>query len=88
MLTGMIEKNVLIDTFRTPSLTISRQGQGPAHIDGEPLNMASELDIVCHPSSLRVVSPRKSEEVKPFITPATAMFSDFKLAVNKLFHQI
>ena len=87
MLTGMIEKNVLIDTFRTPSLTISRQGGGPAHIDGEPLNMDSELDIVCHPSSLRVVSPPRTAEIKPFITPATAMSSDFKLAVNKLFHQ-
>lgn len=87
MLTGMIERNVLIHTFRTPSLTISRTHGGPVHLDGEPMQLGASLDIRCHPSSLHVIAPKKTEEIKPFITPATAMLTDFRLAVHKLFHQ-
>ncbi|MCM1521628.1 MAG: diacylglycerol kinase family lipid kinase [Muribaculaceae bacterium] len=86
MLTGMIEKNVLIHTFRTSSLTIKRNDEGPSHLDGEPLQMGPELDICCHHEGLRVIAPAKSVEVKPFITPATAMISDLRIAVQKLLH--
>ncbi|MCM1162833.1 MAG: diacylglycerol kinase family lipid kinase [Muribaculaceae bacterium] len=86
MLTGMIEKNVLIHTFRTSALTISRSGNGPSHLDGEPLQLGSHLDICCHHAALRVIAPRKNIEVKPFITPATAMISDLRVAVQKLLH--
>ncbi len=86
MLTGMIEHNVLIHHFRTSAITIDRaNGGGVAHIDGEPLDMPARLDIRCHPSLLRVFAPAVQPPVKPFITPATSMLSDFRLAVNRVF---
>lgn len=86
LLTGMIEKNVLIHTFRTPSLSITRTSDGPAHLDGEPLRMGERIDIDCHRQSLNVIAPPVPDEVKPFITPASAMLKDFYVAVNKLLH--
>lgn len=87
MLTGMIEKNVLIETFRTPSLTIFRSADGPAHLDGEPIQLGTTLDIDCHHAQLNVISAPGEPRITPFITPATAMFNDFKLAVGNLFHK-
>lgn len=86
MLTGMIERNMLIHTLRTDRLLIERtEGPGCAHIDGEPLNLEASLDICCHPRSLRVFSPLKLPTFKPFLTPAQAFLSDFRIAARKLF---
>lgn len=87
MLIGMIEHNVLVHTFRTPSLTIERTSDGPVHIDGEPLTLDSRLDIQCHHSRLHVFAPDTLPPFKPIITPAAAMLSDLKIAVNKLFQK-
>ncbi len=84
LLTGMIEKNVLIHTFRTPSLTIHRTDGGPVHLDGEPLVMGKSMDISCRHRALNVIAPPQTEEIKPFVTPATAMIKDFHIAVNKI----
>lgn len=85
MLTGMIEHNVLIQHFRTPSIIIERQQRGGVvHVDGEPLEMDRKLDIDCHPSMLTVYAPAVQPQVKPFITPATSMLEDFRLAVNRV----
>ncbi|MDE6371100.1 MAG: hypothetical protein K2K92_06390, partial [Duncaniella sp.] len=87
MLIGMIEHNVLVHTFRTPALTIERTSDGPVHIDGEPLTLDSSLDIRCHHSRLHVFAPDTLPPFKPIITPAAAMLSDLKIAVNKLFQK-
>ncbi|MDE6038048.1 MAG: diacylglycerol kinase family lipid kinase, partial [Duncaniella sp.] len=57
MLIGNIERNVLIHSFRTSSLTIRRNGAGAAHLDGEPMELEDTLDINCHYRKLRVFSP-------------------------------
>lgn len=87
MLTGMIERNVLIRTFRTSSITIERGREGAAHIDGEPLIMDRRLDIACHRRQLKVFAPEVLPPFKPIITPASAMLTDIKIAVNKLFQK-
>lgn len=86
MLTGMIEKNVLIHTFRTPALTIERSSDGPSHLDGEPMQLEREMNIRCHHAALQVIAPPRRDEVKPFITPVTDMISDIRIAVQKLIH--
>ena len=87
MLIGNIERNVLIHSFRTSSLTIRRNGAGAAHLDGEPMELEDTLDINCHYRKLRVFSPASLPPFKPFLTPATAMLADVRLAVNKLFQR-
>ena len=87
MLIGTIERNVLIHSFRTSSLTIRRNGAGAAHLDGEPMELEDTLDINCHYRKLRVFSPASLPPFKPFLTPATAMLADVRLAVNKLFQR-
>ena len=87
MLIGNIERNMLIHSFRTSSLTIRRKATGAAHLDGEPLELDEELDIKCHHRQLKVFSPASLPPFKPFLTPATAMLADVKIAVNKLFQK-
>lgn len=87
MLTGMIEHNVLIHTFRTTALTIERQNEGVVHLDGEPMEMADRLSLSCHHSQLRVFAPKSVPAFKPILTPAAAMLADFKIAINKLFQK-
>jgi YegS/Rv2252/BmrU family lipid kinase len=87
MLIGNIERNMLIHTFRTPSLTIKRSNPGAAHLDGEPLQLDDTLDIKCHHRRLKVFAPDSLPPFKPFLTPASAMLADLKLAVNKLFQK-
>ncbi len=87
LLAGMIEHNVLIRQFRTPALTIERSSGGIAHIDGEPVDLPSNLDFKCHPSLLSVFAPADEKAIKPFITPAASMLADFKLAVNRVFQK-
>ena len=87
MLIGNIEHNMLVQTFRAHSLTIERTAPGVAHLDGEPLQLDSTLSITCHPGQLSVFAPDTDTPVKPFITPAAAMFADLKLAITKIFQK-
>lgn len=87
MLIGNIEKNVLIHTFRTPSIIIERTHDGAAHLDGEPLVLDRRLDISCHHRQLKVFAPESQPAFKPIITPASAMLADFRIAVNRLFQK-
>ncbi|MDE6225849.1 MAG: diacylglycerol kinase family lipid kinase, partial [Muribaculaceae bacterium] len=45
LMTGYINKNVMIHTFRAPAAVITRNSDGPAHIDGEPLIMDKAMYI-------------------------------------------
>lgn len=87
MLIGNIEHNMLVQTFRTHSLSIERTAPGVAHLDGEPLKLDSTLRIVCHPAALNVFAPEEAGTVRPFITPATAMLADLRLALSKIFQK-
>lgn len=87
MMTGMIERNMLIHTFRTDNIVIERERRGPSHLDGEPMEMADRLDIRCHHSGLRVFTPRTVRPFKPILTPVTAMFNDFRIAVSNIFQK-
>lgn len=84
MMTGYINRNTLIHTFRAPSVTIIRHDSGPAHLDGEPVTIADTMEIRCHPAELRVYTPGE-QPFKPIITPMTSMLREIKLAVNHFF---
>lgn len=87
MLTGMIERNMLIQTFRTDNIIIEREHRGPSHVDGEPMEMDRSLRICCHHNGLRVFTPSVVHPFRPILTPVSSMFNDFRIAVNNLFQK-
>ncbi len=87
MLTGMIERNMLIQTFRTDNIIIEREHRGPSHVDGEPMEMDRSLRVRCHHNGLRVFTPSVVHPFRPILTPVSSMFNDFRIAVNNLFQK-
>lgn len=87
MMLGAIEKNMLIHTFRASELTIERQDQGPAHIDGEPLMLDAVLNIKCHPGSLRVFTPGCYSHIRPLLTPMMSIVNGLGLTIRSLFRR-
>lgn len=81
LLTGYIDRNTRIDTFRIRSARIARLEDGPVHIDGDPLRLGKNLDIVCDSSSLKVYAPEKESEFKPIVSPFLSMLSDLRYDV-------
>ena len=76
LLTGYIDRNTLIDTFRISSATLTRLRKGPAHFDGEPVELGRVLEVECSPAALRLLTPSEMPEFKPVISPIRAFFSD------------
>lgn len=86
LLTGFIEQNMLIETFKAPRVSIERNAQGAVHLDGEPRIMGWAIDIVCNPGALSIFTPRlPSEPFRPIITPARAFMRDLQYAVRQIF---
>ncbi len=84
---GYINRNTMIRTFRTPSLVIYRNGDGPAHIDGEPVIMDEIMDVKCRPAQLRMFVPSSDTRFRPILTPVRSMFRDWQIALKKLFRR-
>lgn len=84
LLTGRLDRNTLVDTFRVPSVVISRKEDGPAHIDGDPVNLGKEMRIECSPGSLKIYVPKEDVEFKPIITPLKSVISDIHYDLRAL----
>ena len=76
LMTGYLDRNTLINTFRISAATITRLEAGPAHADGEPIEMGKTLAVECRPASLRLFVPDADLRVRPIISPLKAFFSD------------
>lgn len=86
MLTGYIDRNTLIHTFRTAEATITRRHPGPAHIDGEPVTLGESTTVKCHPGALHLFTPPGDKPFRPIITPVTSMFKEIGYNINRLFN--
>lgn len=76
LLSGQIDRNRYVDTFKAKKVKIIRLKDGPAQIDGEPLNLGRKISIECRPSCLKVLSDGTEPEFQPIITPVQAFFND------------
>lgn len=85
LLTGFIDRNTLIDTFRVSAATITRLKSGPVHIDGDPLTLGTNLEITCEAAALSVYAPRIDDDFKPIVSPLRAMISDLRYDVKAKF---
>lgn len=88
MLTGMLDKNRGISTFRVPSLTIVRTEEGPVHLDGEPMHMGKKMEISCEKKALKVFSHEKEPVFTPFISPIRAILDDMRYDVMDKFRKL
>lgn len=87
LLTGFIERNMLIDTFKADEVTIERNAPGPAHLDGEPHELGSSIKISCHRGALSLFTPVVTEPFRPIITPARALMRDIHYAIKQIFNK-
>jgi len=87
LMSGSIDHNMLIHTFRAQSLTIERKNPGPVHVDGEPMEMGASLSIDCRPSSLNIFTPRADTPVRPLLTPIMSMMNDIGLTLRSIFEK-
>lgn len=84
LLTGYINRNTMIRTFRAPAAVIYRTGEGPAHIDGEPVMMDDIMDVKCRRGALRIFTPGNKSRFQPLLTPVRSMIADIGIALNNL----
>lgn len=85
MLTGSIGNHGKIRTFRTNSLRIRRTEPAPAHIDGEPAEFPTEVDVTCHPGALKVFVPRHRLKFIPFLTPMILTLREWGIVISRPF---
>ncbi|MBD5279334.1 MAG: diacylglycerol kinase family lipid kinase [Bacteroides sp.] len=78
LLTGFLDRNTRIESFRISAAAITRLSAGPAHLDGEPLTLGTHLDVKCDASALKVFTPKKTSDFKPILSPLMAMFQDLR----------
>lgn len=85
LFTGYLDRNTLIDTFRSSKVKIARLEDGATHVDGDPIMMGKVLEIDCVPSSLKVISRPGADNFKPIITPLKSMVDDVLTDFRSLF---
>ena len=44
-----------VEIIRGKKISIDRDVNGPVHVDGEPINMDGELEILVKPNSLKII---------------------------------
>ncbi len=86
LMSGQLNHNVNIDTLKASEITITRKSAGPAHIDGEPMELPEELNVTCRHKGLKVFTPLFIEPVTPFVTPLMSRWEEFVTTVNHLLH--
>lgn len=58
-----IDKDRRLTTIRTPKAIITRQSAGIAHIDGEPMELPSRIEVECHAKGLKVITASTTEKL-------------------------
>lgn len=86
LFSGTLDRNVLVENFRAPEVIIEEEeadGTLITHVDGEPTEMDTTIDIRCERKGLRVAVPREVAPFKPFFTPMRSMLDDMILDIRK-----
>lgn len=86
LLSGHLDRNILVDTFRTDKLEISRLDESNGHIDGEIFNPGKVMKVECCPKCLRVYAGKDADrEFKPIADPLRGFFQDLGYDIKQLF---
>ncbi|MBR5102169.1 MAG: diacylglycerol kinase family lipid kinase, partial [Muribaculaceae bacterium] len=64
LFTKTLDRNRHVSTMRGSNIVITRSSDAPMHIDGDPMQMPSRLEVKCHPKGIKVFWPGKDENRK------------------------
>ncbi len=84
---GSLGYSSSVKIIRTPRLTIKRSQAGPAHLDGESVDMPAELHINCEHKQLRIFITRGKPRFRPVLTPMAMTFNDWAIALQRPFRK-
>lgn len=87
LFTGEINSNMMIHSFRAPAAVIYRSGEGPAHLDGEPITLDDVMSVKCHAGALRLFVPNHQTAFRPIITPMENMIHDINASLLRIFRK-
>lgn len=85
---GTIGNHGNFQTVRARELTIRRPGSSITHIDGEPVRLAEQLEIKCHPGALRVFMPRQKMRFIPILTPALLTVREWDIRILRTMREL
>lgn len=88
IMAGTIGNHGKFKTFRTNEVRIRRFREGTAHVDGEPTEFGTELNIRCHAGELRAFIPRQKTKFIPIITPAILGVKEWDMFLRKVFRKM
>lgn len=87
LFTGYINNNTLLQSFRAPAAVIYRSHEGPAHIDGDPVELGDIMDIKCRRGGLKIFVPNKTHtEFRPILTPINSFLAEVRIAMANIFN--
>lgn len=52
---GSLSSNSRVKTFKARKVTITRTGNGPVHVDGDPLTTGKDIEVEIHPKGIQMV---------------------------------
>lgn len=84
LLSGCLDKNVLVEMFRVKRAVIETDREGLMHLDGEPSEAPKVMDIQCESGGLNIMVPVSCEQFRPFISPMKSMWGDLVLDIKKV----
>lgn len=86
LLTGFIDRNTRIDSFKVKEATIARLSEGPVQADGEPLQLGNPLRISCDAGALSVFCAPDFRDFKPLVSPLKSLWDDLRYDVKAKLH--
>lgn len=69
MMAGTLRDSGSMRMWQTSSLIIERPTPGPAHLDGEPIDMPERIEIKVHNKGLRLFTNPGKRPFRPLLTP-------------------
>lgn len=88
LFTGYINRNTLLQSFRAPAAVIYRTQDGPAHIDGDPIELGEIIDVKCRRGGLKIFVPQKTQSrFRPILTPINSALIDMRIAMSNFFNK-
>lgn len=84
MMTGLIGRNAMIDTLKARKVLIERAAAGPAHLDGEPVQMPAAIEIEVHPGGLYMFTNDRKRRFMPLLSAMSKPFEELGCKIRSL----
>lgn len=84
MMTGLIGRNAIIDTLKARKVLIERAAAGPAHLDGEPVQMPAVIEVKVHPGGLYMFTNDRKRRFLPLLSAMSKPFEELGCKIRSL----